>query len=176
MKKRTILILTLISIFAMVVGTAMAPVAGRSLQYLGSIFIEGKGAVFSFAYTGDVRQKDVADAYALVRGATLDAHCVVKADIGEIRCTVKNVNKYDTVNLVLMGQGFYADVPKPQCFGFLMEAPENYSYDWFYVPYNFSGLPYSIEYARNALENLGFALLDNCVTPNEFNDLEIEWW
>ena len=62
MKKRTFLILTLISIIAMVAGTAMTSNAPRSIRFVGAQFIEGKGAVFHFETTGEFKHTSGGDA------------------------------------------------------------------------------------------------------------------
>ena len=118
MKKRTILILTLISIVAMVAGTAMAPAEGRSVRYLGARFVSGKGPVFLFEYTGNISKAELRSAHAIgSNGMALNAHCVDKKDVNQIVCTVAGSKKYSDVELYFMGQGFWASVPQEKVSG-----------------------------------------------------------
>ena len=134
MKKRTILFLSLISIFVMVAGTAMAPAGGRSISYAGARFVGGKGAVFLFDITGVFTQQDLKTAFAYGNGGDpLDVSCVLKEELSQIACTVKNVTRYSEVLINIIGQGFWATVPEA-CRGFSVVFPfeptKTYTYAW----------------------------------------------
>ena len=125
MKKRTILILTLISIVAMVAGTAMSNHGSNSIRFAGARFIGGKGAVFLFDYTGTISKSDLQAAFAYGNGGDpLKVHCVDKKEMMQIRCTVSGVNRYTDITLNIAGQsGGVLSVPKPKsasipCLGF----------------------------------------------------------
>ena len=165
MKKRTILIFTLISILAMVAGSAMTSNAPRSIRYLDSRFINGKGAVFLFETTGEFTKQDMKTAFAYGNGGDpLNAHCVVQADKSRIACTVSNVNKYDEVMLSILGQGFWASVPRPkECLGFTFTRA-----DWDVVGadpwlYDYYGLG-SADAFFAYYEGFGWIFPNKCVT------------
>ena len=114
MKKRTILILSLISILVMVAGTAMTHNGGRSLGY-PTVSLSGKQVVFTFNYTGDFSNAELKNAYAFGIGGdgdgNVNVHCVKNADKQQIRCIVGKAIRYNAVTLVLAGIPYQADVP-----------------------------------------------------------------
>lgn len=118
MKKRMVLILSLISIFLMVAGTAAVPLKSRSIHLTETRFIQGKGVVFLFATTGEFTKSDLDTAFAYSGGQSLDVNCNIKNGMDQIACTVKLVNQYAGQDIVvgLIGQGFWTTVPeKPEC-------------------------------------------------------------
>ena len=119
MKKRTNLLLALLSIVIMLASTAMTSNAPRSIRFIGAQFIEGKGAVFHFETTGEFKQSDMKTAFAYGNGGDpLNVHCVVQSEKDRIACTVKDVHRYNNVLINITGLGFWADVPsKPACLG-----------------------------------------------------------
>jgi hypothetical protein len=131
MQKRTILILSLISILVMVAGTAMTNNGGRSLGY-PTVSLSGKQVVFTFNYTGDFSNAELKNAYAFGIGGVSDGnvnvHCVKNADKQQIRCTVGKAIRYNAVTLVLAGIPYQADVPEYHptaalaCLGFFVEG------------------------------------------------------
>lgn len=164
MKKRTILILTLISIVAMVAGTAMAPLTGRSIRFLGAQFTPGKGAVFLFEYTGKITKSELNAAFAYGNGGDpLKPHCVDKKDVSQIRCTVSNVNNYNEVMISIIGLGFWASVPAPvgPCIGFIISDGSLAEY----IPWTAPHLPsgYTREDHLAGWEAHGFIVLNRCV-------------
>ena len=166
MKKRTVLILTLISIVAMVAGTAMAPLTGRSIRFMGAQFTPGKGAVFLFEYTGKITKSELNAVFAYGNGGDpLNAHCVDKKELSQIRCTVSNVNQYNEVMLSIIGQGFWANVPERvgPCLGFIITDA-----NWTlveYIPWTAPRLPsgYTHEDHLADWEAGGFIVVNRCV-------------
>ena len=176
MKKRTILIFTLISILAMVAGSAMTSNAPRSIRYLGAQFTPGKGAVFLFEYTGTFTKSDLNTAFAYGNGGDpLKAHCVDKKDVSQIRCNVSNVNKYNEVMISIIGQGFWASVPEPvgPCLGFIVTDA---NWDLVeYIPWTAPNLPpgWSHADAFAAWEAAGVIFLNKCVRDTNLVSITI---
>ena len=173
MKKRTFLILTLISIIAMVAGTAMTSNAPRSIRFVGAQFIEGKGAVFHFETTGEFKQSDMKTAFAYGNGGDpLNVHCVVQSEKDRVACTVKDVNRYSSVLINIIGQGFWADVPqRPACLGFSMQHTSGgdatfVSYSWQFgkAVDEQTTIPITAEEFMVILEQHGWNILNKCVT------------
>lgn len=124
MKNRLSLLLMLISMIVMVIGTAIAPHAPRTIHFLEARFVEGKGAVFLFEITGKFTQQEMKEAFALGNGVDpLSVHCVIQNEKSRIACTVKDVNRYNSVVVNIIGLGFWADVPKKEpCLGIAIRA------------------------------------------------------
>lgn len=124
MKKRMTIILTLISIIAMVAGTAAAPLESRSIKLVSTQFIQGKGVVFLFATTGKFTKSDLKTAFAYTGGDSLSMDCKIKDGEDQIVCTAALVNQYvgKSIMVGLIGQGFWTTVPAkpapaPTCYG-----------------------------------------------------------
>lgn len=113
MKKRMFIILVLISIIAMVAGTAAAPLKSRSIKLASTQFIQGKGVVFLFDTTGKFTKSDLNTAFAYAGENSLDVDCNIKEGKDQIVCTVALVNQYVGKSIVvgLIGQGFWTTVP-----------------------------------------------------------------
>ena len=105
MKKRTLLILALISIIVMVAGTAMTNNASAyTLIYLGA-HLSGKQMVFVFSYEGSVPNSVLKSASAVGIGGNSDGgvtlHCVRQEEKKQIRCTVGKALHYNYIHLYL---------------------------------------------------------------------------
>lgn len=113
MKKRMIIIMTLIAIIAMVAGTAAAPLKSRSFRLVDTRFVNGTGVVFIFSTTGEFTKADMSTAFAYAGGDSLDTYCEVREDVSQIVCTVFLVNQYVGKDIVvgLLGQGYWTTVP-----------------------------------------------------------------
>ena len=135
MKNKLFLLLSLISIMAMLVGTAANPLESRSISLAEVRFVQGKGVVFLFDITGKFTKSDLDTAYAYAGGNSLDVHCVIKKGQDQIACTVHAINQYagQSVLIGLLGQGFWATVPY-KCLGFSVVFPfeptSTYIYAW----------------------------------------------
>ena len=119
MKKRAFLILTLISILALVGGTASAAMESKSVKLISTQFVDHKGVVFKFETTG-LSKADLNSAYAYAGGNLLSVDCHQQGD-GIVACTVKDINQYagKEVMISLAGFGFWTTVPgEYTCYGF----------------------------------------------------------
>ena len=114
MKKKTLIVLILISIVALVFGTAASSMGGKRVNLAETRFIEGKGVVFIFEVEG-LTKADLKNSFS--SAGSVD--CKFKDD-GRVACTVQYANQYagQQIPISLAGYGFYADVPAAyNCFG-----------------------------------------------------------
>ena len=115
MQKKTLIILTLVSIIALVFGTAAAPMDGKRVNLVESRFIDGKGVVFIFETVG-LTNADLKNAFS----SAGSVNCKFKDD-SRVACTVKYANQFagQQIAINLAGYGFFAEVPssKTVCYG-----------------------------------------------------------
>lgn len=116
MQKKLMLVLSIISILGVLFGAAAAPAATKSLTLDDVRFIDGKGYVFLFSYTGNFKQSELYG-FVNIGNDGFDLACKLRDD-GKISCVAIQLSpSYAGREAVvhLAGFVFYAIIPGLPC-------------------------------------------------------------
>ncbi|PKN91179.1 MAG: hypothetical protein CVU44_20685 [Chloroflexi bacterium HGW-Chloroflexi-6] len=125
MKKNTLFIFVILSIFASLIGTAAAPMAApakakiEKVTLVQATFMEEKGMIFKFKVVGTFTEKELKGSL-LVKGKSIKLRCRYNAGADIVQCTAPGGTATNFAGksavVSLNGFNFWVKVPsKKEC-------------------------------------------------------------
>lgn len=112
MKKGLNKLIVLLSLFVLLISTAAAPFAPRSLTLLGAEYLPSKGFVFDFAVSGTFEPGELKSAKLVIGSQSFGMGCEVLDD-STLRCVASGLAAFEGRNarIELAGLLFYTVIP-----------------------------------------------------------------